>query len=148
MIRKVLQTAASSVVLRCRYFPTTSTVPVTLASVKDQLSSSLQCLTMVPSLFAPPQQLTVSPQLALDGQIIHQQSPWLDGRLVDDYDDDYSVWFAVPKSKHTRSRKRMKTTRQKRIPIKNNIVFDPRTGEVTLKHKLPFNWKDYLPKVE
>ena len=58
------------------------------------------------------------------------------------------IWFAVPKSKISRSRKRMKTTRQKRIPLKKNIVFDPRTGEVTLKHKMPFNWKDYLPKVD
>mmetsp|Transcript_11064 Transcript_11064/g.17754 ORF Transcript_11064/g.17754 Transcript_11064/m.17754 type:complete len:134 (-) Transcript_11064:115-516(-) len=58
------------------------------------------------------------------------------------------IWFAVPKRKHTRSRKRMKTTVQKKIPIKKNIVFDPRTGEVTLKHKLPFNWKDYLPKLD
>jgi ribosomal protein L32 len=58
------------------------------------------------------------------------------------------IWFAVPKSKISRSRKRMKTTRQKRIPLKKNIVFDPRTGEVTLKHKMPFNWRDYLPKVD
>jgi ribosomal protein L32 len=58
------------------------------------------------------------------------------------------IWFAVPKSKITRSRKRMKTTAQKRIPLKKNIVFDPRTGEVTLKHKLPFNWKEYLPKID
>lgn len=61
---------------------------------------------------------------------------------------DQHIWFAVPKSKISRSRKRMKTTRQKRIPMKKNIVFDPRTGEVTLKHKMPFNWKDYLPNVE
>jgi ribosomal protein L32 len=59
-----------------------------------------------------------------------------------------SIWFAVPKRKHTRSRKRKKTTTQKRIPLKHNIVFDPRTGEVTLRHKLPFNWKDYLPKLD
>lgn len=58
------------------------------------------------------------------------------------------IWFAVPKSKISRSRKRMKTTRQKRIPLKKNIVFDPRTGEVTLKHKMPYNWKDYLPKMD
>ena len=58
------------------------------------------------------------------------------------------IWFAVPKSKISRSRKRMKTTRQKRIPLKKNIVFDPRTGEVTLKHKMPFNWKEYIPKDE
>jgi ribosomal protein L32 len=58
------------------------------------------------------------------------------------------IWFAVPKRKHTKSRKRMKTTVHKRLSLKKNIVFDPRTGEVTLKHKLPFNWKDYLPKEE
>ena len=58
------------------------------------------------------------------------------------------IWFAVPKRKHTRSRKRMKTTAQKRLGLKKNIVFDPRTGEVTLKHKLPFNWKEYLPKLD
>jgi ribosomal protein L32 len=58
------------------------------------------------------------------------------------------IWFAVPKSKISPSRKRMKTTKQKRIPMKKNIVFDHRTGEVTLKHKLPFNWKDYLPKID
>jgi ribosomal protein L32 len=63
-------------------------------------------------------------------------------------DDESWIWFAVPKRKHTKSRKRMKTTAQKKIPLKKNIVFDPRTGEVTLKHKLPANWKDYLPKVE
>ena len=58
------------------------------------------------------------------------------------------IWFAVPKSKISHSRKRMKTTRQKRIPLKKNIIFDPRTGEVTLKHKMPANWKDYLPKLD
>jgi ribosomal protein L32 len=62
--------------------------------------------------------------------------------------DDYSIWFAVPKRKHTRSRKRMKTTSQKKLPLKKNIIFDPRTGEVSLMHKLPFNWKDYLPKMD
>jgi ribosomal protein L32 len=62
--------------------------------------------------------------------------------------DQQHIWFAVPKSKISRSRKRMKTTRQKRIPMKKNIVFDPRTGEVTLLHKMPSNWKDYLPKME
>jgi ribosomal protein L32 len=60
-------------------------------------------------------------------------------------DDQSWIWFAVPKRKHTRSRKRMKTTAHKRLKLKKNIVFDPRTGEVTLKHKLPFNWKEYLP---
>jgi len=58
-----------------------------------------------------------------------------------------SIWnFAVPKSKISRSKKRMKTTVQKRIKLKKNIIIDERTGELTLKHKLPFNWKDYLPE--
>merc|ERR1719464_1759970 len=63
-------------------------------------------------------------------------------------EQEHYIWFAVPKKKVSRSRKRMKTTVQKRIPLKKNIVFDPRTGEVTLKHRLPFNWKDYLPKIQ
>jgi ribosomal protein L32 len=58
------------------------------------------------------------------------------------------LWFAVPKQKVTRHKKRLKTTLQKRIKLKSNIIVDPRTGEVTLKHKLPFNWKDYLPKID
>jgi ribosomal protein L32 len=57
------------------------------------------------------------------------------------------IYMAVPKSKVTRSKKRMKTTVQKRIPLKHNIVIDSRTGEVTLRHKLPFNWKNYLPDI-
>ena len=66
----------------------------------------------------------------------HQQQP---------KEDQSWIWFAVPKRKHTRSRKRMKTTAHKRLKLKKNIVFDPRTGEVSLMHKMPFNWKDYLP---
>ena len=59
-----------------------------------------------------------------------------------------ALWFAVPKKKVTRSKKRMKTTAQKRIKLKKNIIVDPRTGEYTLMHKLPFNWKEYLPKLD
>ena len=33
-----------------------------------------------------------------------------------------SIWFAVPKSKVSRGKKRMKTTLQKRIKLKDNIV--------------------------
>uniref|UniRef100_A0A6T7HG03 Uncharacterized protein n=1 Tax=Attheya septentrionalis TaxID=420275 RepID=A0A6T7HG03_9STRA len=58
-----------------------------------------------------------------------------------------AIWLAVPKSRVSRSRKRMKTTISKRIVAKKNIVVDGRTGELTLKHKLPFNWKEYLPKL-
>jgi len=73
-----------------------------------------------------------------------QQQP--SSSLLDTLQD--ALWFAVPKSKISRSKKRMKTTAQKRIPLKKNIIVDPRTGEYTLKHKLPFNWKDYLPKTD
>jgi ribosomal protein L32 len=58
--------------------------------------------------------------------------------------DDLHIWLAVPKQKISRSKKRIKTTVQKRIKLKRNIVRDPRTGETTLMHRLPFNWKDYL----
>mmetsp|Transcript_27574 Transcript_27574/g.46952 ORF Transcript_27574/g.46952 Transcript_27574/m.46952 type:complete len:121 (-) Transcript_27574:171-533(-) len=56
-----------------------------------------------------------------------------------------ALWFAVPKSKVSRGKKRMKTTLKKRIKLKDNIVIDKRTGELTLKHKLPYNWRNYLP---
>jgi ribosomal protein L32 len=60
-----------------------------------------------------------------------------------------AIWlFAAPKQRVTRHKKRLKTTVQKRIPLRKNIITDPRTGELTLKHKLPFNWKQYLPQVE
>ena len=58
-----------------------------------------------------------------------------------------ALWFAVPKSRVTRGKKRMKTTNQKRIAKKANIITDARTGELTLMHKLPFKWKEYLPKM-
>lgn len=59
-----------------------------------------------------------------------------------------NIWFAVPKSRVTRSKKRMKTTNQKRIKLRKDIVWDKRTGELTLRHRLPFNWKDHLPKFD
>ena len=58
-----------------------------------------------------------------------------------------ALWLAVPKSRVTRGKKRMKTTNQKRIAKKANIITDARTGELTLMHKLPFKWKEYLPKM-
>lgn len=70
---------------------------------------------------------------------------------VDHHDvlQEESLWFAVPKKKVTRSKKRMKTTKQKRIPLRQDIIADPRTGEATLRHRLPFNWKEtYIPKYE
>jgi ribosomal protein L32 len=59
-----------------------------------------------------------------------------------------ALWFAVPKQKVTRHKKRLKTTLQKRIPLRKDIVKDPRTGETTRMHRLPFNWKEYLPKLD
>ena len=58
-----------------------------------------------------------------------------------------ALWLAVPKSRVTKGKKRMKTTNQKRIAKKANIITDARTGELTLMHKLPFKWKEYLPKM-
>ena len=58
------------------------------------------------------------------------------------------LWFAVPKKKVTRHKKRLKTTVQNRIPLRKDIIIDNRTGEITLRHKLPPNWKDYLPEVK
>jgi ribosomal protein L32 len=58
-----------------------------------------------------------------------------------------ALWFAVPKKKVSRSKKRLKTTLQKRIPRRQDIVTDCRTGEPTLMHKLPYSWKEtYIPK--
>ena len=54
------------------------------------------------------------------------------------------LWFAVPKKQVTRHKKRLKTTVQKRIPLRTDIVLDPRTGQITRKHRMPVNWKDYL----
>jgi len=57
------------------------------------------------------------------------------------------LWLAVPKRKVSPGKKRMKTTIQKRIQKKDHIIVDSRTGETTLRHRLPFNWKDYLPSM-
>jgi len=70
------------------------------------------------------------------------------GATVPHYTEEDAFWFAVPKKKVTRHKKRLKTTAQKRIPLRKDIVIDPRTGEVTLKHRLPANWKNYLPKFD
>jgi ribosomal protein L32 len=99
-----------------------------LLSLADSVCTRLQWQFMQPALAGLPSQ-ALDNGAPLDGLFSH-------------------LWLAVPKRKVTRSRKRMKTTIQKRIPLKRNIVTDRRTGETTLMHKLPFNWKDYLPKIE
>lgn len=121
-----------------------------LANVTRTADRSI--LPLSSSLFRPPP-AAASPQLCLagldcDGGHYHQH---LDDIAASDtsgagggglFD---ALWLAVPKSRKTKGKKRMKTTVQKRIPKKANIVTDARTGEPTLMHKLPFNWKDYLP---
>jgi ribosomal protein L32 len=61
-------------------------------------------------------------------------------------EDNYSIWFAVPKQKISHQKKRMKTTLRTRIPVRHNIIVDPRTGQLTLRHHLPVNWRNFLPK--
>eukprot|EP00584_Thalassiosira_punctigera_P020963 CAMPEP_0172574498 /NCGR_PEP_ID=MMETSP1067-20121228/136734_1 /TAXON_ID=265564 ORGANISM="Thalassiosira punctigera, Strain Tpunct2005C2" /NCGR_SAMPLE_ID=MMETSP1067 /ASSEMBLY_ACC=CAM_ASM_000444 /LENGTH=122 /DNA_ID=CAMNT_0013367127 /DNA_START=160 /DNA_END=528 /DNA_ORIENTATION=+ len=96
--------------------------------------------------FFPP----AAPQLSLAGMPLDynydgvESSPSL-SEDIDRLSLEDALWFAVPKSKISKSKKRMKTTLQKRIKPKQNIVIDKRTGELTLKHKLPYNWKNYLP---
>ncbi|KAL7560828.1 hypothetical protein ACA910_013314 [Epithemia clementina (nom. ined.)] len=58
-----------------------------------------------------------------------------------------AIWFAVPKNRVTRSRKRIKNWKKRQIPIREDIVRDLRTGEITLMHRLPFNWRDHLPAI-
>mmetsp|Transcript_17396 Transcript_17396/g.41758 ORF Transcript_17396/g.41758 Transcript_17396/m.41758 type:complete len:118 (-) Transcript_17396:331-684(-) len=109
-----------------------------LASIRNAAMSALQRQI---NRFFPP----MAPQLSLAG------IPALDGGGSVSVEEstntvlEDSLWFAVPKKKVTRGKKRMKTTLQKRIKLKENIVIDKRTGELTLKHKLPYNWKNYLP---
>ena len=94
--------------------------------------------------FFPP----LAPQLSLAGfpcDFIGPLNPYPTSADESNSALEDSLWFAVPKKKVSRGKKRMKTTLQKRIKLKDNIVIDKRTGELTLKHKLPYNWKNYLP---
>lgn len=91
------------------------------------------------------------PQLAGIPPALHSPNHHTDmddgtaGTASENTNDTDGLWlFAVPKSKITRHKKRLKTTLQKRIPLRENIVTDPRTGQTTLRHHMPFNWKDYL----
>jgi ribosomal protein L32 len=94
--------------------------------------------TFLSILHPPNPQLVLAPAVcgpSISAGVFNQQSPTIADCL----------WFAVPKSKISRGKKRMKTTLQKAVKKKEHIVVDRRTGEVTLRHRLPFNWKDYLP---
>ena len=110
------------------------------------------------------QLLQEQPQLILDtgieSQLDHDYNgtPWMDdighSRRHNNHNnnsttnallENLSIWLAVPKQKISHQKKRMKTTLRTRIPIRKNIMTDPRTGELTLRHHLPYNWKNYLP---
>jgi ribosomal protein L32 len=85
--------------------------------------------------------------------LLRQSAPQLCGMPVSfqeapSTDDDSSIWFAVPKSKISLSKKKIKNYAKRVFRPKENITTCPRTGEVTLKHKLPFNWKDYIPEFD
>ena len=119
-----------------------------LALLRDAAISALQW--RIHRIFS-----SIAPQLSLAGtplgNAIESGSWWRpatgDNESLNDSSPlEDALWFAVPKKKVTRGKKRMKTTLQKRIKLKDNIVIDKRTGELTLKHKLPYNWKNYLPE--
>ena len=55
--------------------------------------------------------------------------------------------FAAPKKRVSKSKKRMKNTLRYRIKAKPHVILDKRTGEMTLSHRLPFNWKKYIPQL-
>ena len=113
-----------------------------ISHIRDRAISALR---QQINRFFPP----IAPQLSLAGV----PSNYFDNTSLNNTDTTSSpspleeaLWFAVPKKKVTRGKKRLKTTLQKRIKMKNNIVIDKRTGELTLKHKLPYNWENYLPE--
>lgn len=74
----------------------------------------------------------------------HDMMEPLASRVANETSISDCLWLAVPKRKVTPGKKRMKTTVQYRIKAKDHIIVDKRTGQPTLRHKLPLNWKDYL----
>ena len=101
------------------------------------INTTIQHLTnLKPILSIFPQQ----PQLSLLGPDDTQQTPVPSTPILDSI-----LQFAVPKKRMSLSKKRMKTTVRDRIPLKSNIIRDGRTRQMTLMHKLPFRWKEYIP---
>jgi ribosomal protein L32 len=88
------------------------------------------------------------PQLALACQTIPQTSLIQQQEAKTSVFDNLSIWFAVPKRKTSHGKKRLRTIYHKRIKVKNSIITDPRTGEITLMHRLPYNWEKYLPNTD
>jgi len=109
----------------------------TILDVVEPSTLLLQHLTnLKPILSIFPQQ----PQLSLLGPDDTQQTPVPSTPILDSI-----LQFAVPKKRMSLSKKRMKTTVRDRIPLKSNIIRDGRTRQMTLMHKLPFRWKEYIP---
>ena len=106
------------------------------AATTGALQRQQQRLFFWPHLYPPPQL-----ELAWAGVAAPQLEPASSSSLL----NDLAVWFAVPKKRRTRHKIRLRTTVQNRIKLRQDIVTDPRTGELTLRHRLPHNWFDYLP---
>ena len=85
-------------------------------------------------------------QLAIDGFQRSTTTTTSHNNFVNNPLEDMNIWFAVPKSRISKSRKRMKHQLSK-IVNKTHIQPCPVTGEVTLRHKLPPNWKKYLSEI-
>ena len=115
-----------------------------LASLRHVNAAISAVQRQINRFFFFPQPPTISPQLALAGSSIPLDINNDNNSTTSTLED--ALWFAVPKSKISRGKKRLKTTLQKRIKVKDNIIIDKRTGELTLKHKLPYNWRNYLPE--
>eukprot|EP00520_Triparma_pacifica_P019615 CAMPEP_0118651536 /NCGR_PEP_ID=MMETSP0785-20121206/10838_1 /TAXON_ID=91992 /ORGANISM="Bolidomonas pacifica, Strain CCMP 1866" /LENGTH=131 /DNA_ID=CAMNT_0006543995 /DNA_START=207 /DNA_END=599 /DNA_ORIENTATION=+ len=81
-----------------------------------------------------------SPQLCLDSLPVGSSSTSASSTLDDLIS---SLWLAVPKSKISKSKKRIKNHRYK-LKNKTHIMKDPATNEWTERHRLPINWKFYL----
>ena len=106
-----------------------------LARVKCQL-------TVLSSSLTPMLSQGFSPALCgLDGLGSSSQTPSnaAVGSLFDD-----ALWFAVPKSKISRSKKRLKTNWQKKPKKIKHITTCRFTGLTTLKHRLPKGWEEFL----
>ena len=115
-----------------------------LASLRHVNAAISAVQRQINRFFFFPQPPSISPQLALAGSSIPIDINNDNNSTTSTLED--ALWFAVPKSKISRGKKRLKTTLQKRIKVKDNIIIDKRTGELTLKHKLPYNWRNYLPE--
>ncbi|GMH54314.1 hypothetical protein TrLO_g6416 [Triparma laevis f. longispina] len=122
-----------------------------LSNLRAALGLSRLVQAMRPTSFVPSSSTAftdmLTPQLELAG--VNSLSTAAPAPLSDLFD---SLWLAVPKSKISRSKKRMKHGRYK-LKNKTNIIRDRITGEWTLRHRLPMNWKmfarddGYGPKV-